>query len=101
MALKQNKNEWFGPQLKKLRQRAQLTQVQMAERMEMSERNYRQWELGEVEPPLHKLPALARSLMAEPWMFFPRGEEWPANLGDRPSLPPGALARIENELIRS
>lgn len=64
----------------------------------MSERNYRQWELGEVEPPLHKLPDLARNLQAEPWMFFPRAEQWPANLADCPTVPPGALARIEGEL---
>ena len=100
MALKQNKNDWFGPQLKRLRERARLTQGQLAERMEVSERSVRQWELGKTEPPLHRLPPLARILQVQPWMFFPGvdGHDWPTHLSDRPVLPSGALTRIETEL---
>ena len=57
--VKENLMEKFGNNLKIARKNANLTQIQVAHALNVSERHYRSFEAGAFEPDLAKLVALA------------------------------------------
>ena len=66
-----NEENWFGTRLKTLRERAGLTQEQLAERMDVSGQSVWDWENGRKRPGLGRVPRLSEVLGVEPGLLFP------------------------------
>ena len=95
-----NEENWFGTRLKTLRERAGLTQEQLAERMDVSGQSVWDWENGRKRPGLGRVPRLSEVLGVEPGSLFPSQREALRARGDEGLLPAGDLGerldRIEH-----
>lgn len=97
---------WFGARLKTLRERAGLTQEQLAEQMDVSGQSVWDWENGRKRPGLGRVPRLSEVLGVEPGLLFPPLGEPAGDAAPGPDdegLPPGGalgerLDRIERKL---
>lgn len=63
--------DWFGPHLQELRQRAGLTQLDLAELAQVGVQTVKDWEKGRKRPHLDRLPQLAQILQVDLGGLFP------------------------------
>ena len=101
-ALNEEEN-WFGSRVKNYRERAGLSQLKLAEEMEVSLQTVRDWERGEKYPHLRRLLGLARVLGVEVGQFFPStGFAYEVReAADQPQRNGKILQRIEENLSKA
>jgi transcriptional regulator with XRE-family HTH domain len=75
-------NNWFGECLKLHRERAHITQMKLAEAMDVVVQTIREWESGAKHPQLRRLPRLAEVLGVSLSNFFPPDVVYPSDWPD-------------------
>lgn len=65
------KCDWFGPRLREAREKAGLTQEELAELVQVALQTVKDWEKGRKCPMLERVPLLAEILGVPAGSFFP------------------------------